>query len=232
MTSAQVLLASRIAGAGLALALAVGVANVNSLGGGANLTAGSEVAPSPTGTASVPASVSPSPSASVTPTATATPAASTTATPTAAPTASVVPVPAPVLKTKIVVITQRIAFRNRIVKDKNLAVGKKKVTRAGHSGYRQRIYTYTYRDGRVVKRVLVKIRVTRSPIDQITHIGTKKPSASKCDPNYSGACVPIASDVDCANGNGNGPAYVAGPVKVIGKDIYGLDGDKNGVGCQ
>ncbi|WP_431606782.1 hypothetical protein [Mycolicibacterium neoaurum] len=30
--------------------------------------------------------------------------------------------------------------------------------------------------------------------------------AAPCDPNYSGACVPIASDVDCAGGSGNGPA--------------------------
>jgi hypothetical protein len=56
-------------------------------------------------------------------------------------------------------------------------------------------------------------------------------SASQCDPNYSG-CVPIASDVDCAGGRGNGPAYVKGPVTIIGKDIYKLDGDHNGIGCE
>ena len=56
--------------------------------------------------------------------------------------------------------------------------------------------------------------------------------ANQCDPNYSGACVPIASDVDCAGGSGNGPAYVAGPVTVIGSDIYGLDADDDGVGCE
>jgi hypothetical protein len=56
--------------------------------------------------------------------------------------------------------------------------------------------------------------------------------SSPCDPNYSGACVPIASDVDCAGGSGDGPAYVQGPVTVIGKDIYGLDRDGNGVGCE
>ncbi len=60
---------------------------------------------------------------------------------------------------------------------------------------------------------------------------TSKP-VSQCDPNYSGACVPIASDVDCAGGSGNGPAYVRGPVYVIGRDIYGLDTDHDGVGCE
>lgn len=55
---------------------------------------------------------------------------------------------------------------------------------------------------------------------------------SGCDPNYAWACVPIASDVDCAGGKGNGPAYVRGPVKVIGSDIYGLDSDGDGIGCE
>ena len=62
-------------------------------------------------------------------------------------------------------------------------------------------------------------------------VAAQSKPASGCDPNYSG-CVPIASDVDCAGGSGNGPAYVSGPVKVIGSDIYGLDADKNGIGCE
>ncbi len=31
---------------------------------------------------------------------------------------------------------------------------------------------------------------------------------------------------------GNGPAYVYGPVYVVGYDIYGLDRDGDGVGCE
>lgn len=54
---------------------------------------------------------------------------------------------------------------------------------------------------------------------------------SSCHPNYTG-CVPIASDVDCAGGSGNGPAYVRGPVRVIGSDVYRLDGDKDGIACE
>ena len=60
---------------------------------------------------------------------------------------------------------------------------------------------------------------------------TPKKTTSECDPNYSG-CVPIASDVDCAGGSGNGPAYVQGPVYVTGSDIYGLDRDGDGVACE
>ncbi|MFI2565439.1 hypothetical protein [Paenarthrobacter sp. NPDC018779] len=57
------------------------------------------------------------------------------------------------------------------------------------------------------------------------------PAQSNCDPNYTG-CVPIASDVDCAGGKGNGPAYVRGPVTVIGTDIYDLDSDGDGIACE
>lgn len=56
-------------------------------------------------------------------------------------------------------------------------------------------------------------------------------SAEECDPNYD-PCVPVASDVDCAGGSGNGPEYVYGPVTVIGQDIYGLDRNHDGVGCE
>lgn len=55
---------------------------------------------------------------------------------------------------------------------------------------------------------------------------------SNCDPNYSGGCVPIASDVDCGGGSGNGPAYFYGTATVIGSDIYGLDRDGDGLACE
>ena len=58
-----------------------------------------------------------------------------------------------------------------------------------------------------------------------------EPKSSGCDSNYDG-CVPIASDVDCEGGSGNGPAYVSGPVQVTGTDKYGLDNDKDGIGCE
>lgn len=71
------------------------------------------------------------------------------------------------------------------------------------------------------------------PVTQQPPPVTQEPPAapSGCDPNYSG-CVPIASDVDCAGGSGNGPAYAEGPVDVIGTDIYDLDRDGDGVACE
>ncbi len=44
--------------------------------------------------------------------------------------------------------------------------------------------------------------------------------------------MPITGDVDCAGGSGNGPAYVEGPVTVVGADIYRLDADQDGIGCE
>ena len=51
--------------------------------------------------------------------------------------------------------------------------------------------------------------------------------SSGCHPSYSG-CLPIGVDVD---GNGNGPAFT-GRVQVIGSDVYGLDSDADGIGCE
>ena len=49
-----------------------------------------------------------------------------------------------------------------------------------------------------------------------------------CDYN---PCLPPASDYDCEGGSGDGPAYT-GTVEVIGTDIYGLDEDGDGIGCD
>ncbi len=56
--------------------------------------------------------------------------------------------------------------------------------------------------------------------------------AQECHPSYQGACVPIAADVDCAGGSGDGPEYVAGPFEVVGPDEYGLDRNRDGIGCE
>ena len=49
----------------------------------------------------------------------------------------------------------------------------------------------------------------------------------------AGACVPIDSDVDCAGGSGNEPSYVSAKnFRVIGRDVYGLDRDGNGIACE
>jgi hypothetical protein len=55
----------------------------------------------------------------------------------------------------------------------------------------------------------------------------------KCDPSYKGRCLkPNVSDYDCAGGSGNGPYYVSGPFRVVGKDHYRLDADHDGIACE
>lgn len=50
-------------------------------------------------------------------------------------------------------------------------------------------------------------------------------NAPQCDPNYSGACVPIVSyDLDCAD--------IGSSVSVIGSDPHGFDADFDGYGCE
>lgn len=53
-----------------------------------------------------------------------------------------------------------------------------------------------------------------------------------CHDSYEGACLdPSASDYDCLGGSGDGPKYT-GTVTVVGPDVFGLDGDGDGTGCE
>jgi len=57
-------------------------------------------------------------------------------------------------------------------------------------------------------------------------------ASKRCHPSYAGACLdPSASDYDCAGSSGNGPRYT-GPVRVVGPDVFGLDRDGDGYGCE
>ena len=145
---------------------------------------------------------------------------STAATPSATPSVSY----------RTVTLARPVPFKRTTVRDPSLARGTTRVRTRGVAGVERLTYTVTVVDGVQTSRRLVRRVTVRAPVTQVTVIGTKQ--RSSCDPNYSGACVPIASDVDCAGGSGNGPAYVQGPVKVIGVDIYGLDSDHDGIGCE
>jgi hypothetical protein len=128
-----------------------------------------------------------------------------------------------------------IPFKKRTVTDDSLAKGEKKVRTAGVNGTRRLTYRVTYVNGVQSKKQLIRQEVSKEPRTQVTVVGTKvdepESSGGGCDPNYSG-CVPVASDVDCSGGSGNGPEYVAGPIRVIGSDIYRLDSDDDGIACE
>jgi resuscitation-promoting factor RpfB len=157
-------------------------------------------------------------------------AAPAAASPTAAPPISAAATP--VVQTRTVTETQKIPYRTRTLNDSSLPKGTRKVTTRGVAGIRTLTYQVTLTDGVQTAKKLLKSEITKAPVTQVVRIGTKE-AAARCHPNYSGACVPIASDVDCAGGSGNGPAYVEGPVRIIGRDVYDLDGnDNDGVGCE
>lgn len=151
------------------------------------------------------------------------------------------PKPKPAITTKTETEDTTIAYQSQTQDDTSLDKGTTVTAIKGADGIKTTTYKVTFTDGKETGREQVSEEVTKEPVTEVIHVGTKvavqtpaptpKP-ASNCDPNYSGACVPIASDVDCAGGSGNGPAYVAGPVRVIGTDIYGLDRDGNGIGCE
>lgn len=134
--------------------------------------------------------------------------------------------------------TEPIPFEKTSRDDASLDVGTTKITTPGVDGVRTKTFHVTYVDGKETARTESKNEVTTQPVAEVTSVGTRvpyvapAPVASSCDPNYSGACVPIASDVDCGGGSGNGPEYIYGVVQVVGSDIYGLDRDGDGMGCE
>lgn len=53
----------------------------------------------------------------------------------------------------------------------------------------------------------------------------RRQAAASCDPNYSGACVPpYPPDLNCPD--------IGTSVQVVGSDPHGLDGDRDGWGCE
>jgi len=132
--------------------------------------------------------------------------------------------------------TQTIAFDKTSKDDGALTKGATSITTAGVDGVKTITYKLTLTDGVETNKEIVNETVTKTPVAEVTSIGTyvapvAKKVTSKCDPNYSG-CVPIASDVDCGGGSGNGPEYLYGTASVIGSDIYGLDRDGDGIACE
>ncbi len=56
-----------------------------------------------------------------------------------------------------------------------------------------------------------------------------RPPITGCDPNYSGACIPLPPpNLDCDDLRAMG---IQGEVKVVGSDPHGLDPDGDGIAC-
>ena|SRR3989338_3829591 len=57
------------------------------------------------------------------------------------------------------------------------------------------------------------------------------PPPCRCHPSYSGCLMCRAGDYDCAGGLGDGPNFT-GLVRVLGPDVFRLDRDGDGWGCD
>lgn len=57
-----------------------------------------------------------------------------------------------------------------------------------------------------------------------------EPDPDKCQPSYSKCLDPRARDYDC-EGEGDGPRYTTGPIRVKGDDPFRLDPDGDGFAC-
>ena len=162
------------------------------------------------------------------------------ATPTPRPTRTPTPTPTPVTTTREEIVTEAIAFDQTTLEDANLPRGQTVISVGGQAGQRTLTYVITLVDGVETGRELKSDVVTVAPVTEVTAIGTydapvaapAPPAASGCDSNYADACVPIASDVDCAWGTGDGPAYFDGVARVVGSDVYGLDRNNDGWACE
>lgn len=177
-------------------------------------------------------------------------AITTPASPAAAPPAAPVPTPAdvPAPTPEVTVMEEwvesTVPFESIRQDDPNADLGVETLLVAGAAGILATRFEVTVTDGVETGRVAVAEELRVAPVAEVVGVGSKPPvvavppapvqavAAGNCDPNYEGDCVPIDSDVDCASGSGNGPSYVQGPVWVVGTDIYGLDRNGDGQGCE
>ena len=154
------------------------------------------------------------------------------------PIATSAPQPTPQRTIREVSVTEVIDFDSTTVDDAALPAGQTAIAVQGVNGERRLTYEVTYENNQEINRELVSETVSIAPVTQVTVNGTyvapppPPPVSNGCDPNYADACVPIAGDVDCAWGTGNGPAYFSGVARVVGSDIYGLDRDGDGYACE
>lgn len=62
-----------------------------------------------------------------------------------------------------------------------------------------------------------------APLETTSQVVTLA-GAKGCYPSYVGRCLPVGRDIDCDQ--------VVGIVRVVGPDVYRLDADGDGEGCE
>jgi hypothetical protein len=109
---------------------------------------------------------------------------------------------------------------------------KVRVRKAPSSEPRGTVLSQSPSPGTVMKYGGVVTLTVAKPLPKPVPAPAPAPAPAACHPSYTGACLdPNASDYDCAGGSGNGPKYT-GTVIVVGPDVFGLDADGDGIGCE
>jgi len=71
-----------------------------------------------------------------------------------------------------------------------------------------------------------------APTPNLLRVQQENSPTRTCHPSYESGCLlTTASDYDCRGGEGDGPLYT-GRVRVVGPDVFGLDRDGDGIGCE
>ena len=80
--------------------------------------------------------------------------------------------------------------------------------------------------------LVLAVMAASMAISAATGSATPTSGGRHCHPSYKLKCLdPNASDYDCIGGSGNGPKYT-GLVRVVGPDVFRLDADHDGWGCE
>lgn len=119
-------------------------------------------------------------------------------------------------------ITESLPFTTQNKPNASMDKGETRITQQGVNGSKIVTYHVYKNNGQEVRRVATSESLTSQPVAQIVEYGTKP--ALNCNPNYS-PCVPNAGyDLDCPD--------IGMRVSVVGYDVYRLDADNDGIGCE
>lgn len=116
--------------------------------------------------------------------------------------------------------TAPVAFTTEYREDASSPQGQQTTVQTGHEGVTTTHWDITKKDGVETARVQKSSEVTTAPANTIISRGTR----SACNVNYT-PCVPnSATDLDCPD--------IGHSVHVVGVDVYRLDADHDGTGCD
>lgn len=83
-------------------------------------------------------------------------------------------------------VRSNVAFKRRTQSSSELELGIRKVSRSGREGVRESSYRNLYEDGRLKSRTFLGSKMVREPVDEITLLGTFRPSLRSATQSQTG----------------------------------------------